>query len=239
MEISSGGILYFTVYDQNKVIKIDISNPSSPGLLGTYTCANNIYYVYDLHYTLLTGAGNSLIHKIDKATMADDGDFGDEGGGRVNHMIVYGGCFYYVVHNVGVKVRYANGMSPIGTYSMQYNPDNGWLAATGNYLFVAGGMNGNLEIVDISDPAHPVKAADFDANDQSLCVRISGRFAFVQTKDGLKILDITTPTDPVEFGFLSVEDIPLFMFTISGNYLYGSGGGNGTLYIIDLVPEAE
>jgi hypothetical protein len=104
------------------------------------------------------------------------------------------------------------------------------IVSAGDYAYIAS-MSG-LEIVDISDPAHPALAGTYAAG-QCVDVEVHGNYAYLAAwGDGLMVIDITSPTSPV---FVGQWDAPARAegLTISGDYAYVAEGHLG-LRVIDI-----
>jgi len=110
------------------------------------------------------------------------------------------------------------------------------LALSGGFALVAAGSEG-VQVVDISDPNHPVLAASYDTPGNANDIRISGNLAFVADGlDGLRILDISSPTNLVSVGSLGSLG-EAWDLAVSGQYVYVAAGTEG-LRIVDVSSPA-
>lgn len=100
----------------------------------------------------------------------------------------------------------------------------------GNYAYTAN-YSGGFQIVDISDPAHPMLAAVNDDNQYTLDIEIVGPYLYtLDLNTGLKVYDISNPIAPV----------PVYSLTYSGaksleayeNQLFIRSGGGVLQYDI-------
>ena len=74
--------------------------------------------------------------------------------------------------------------------------------------YLTGGLSpGRFSIIDISDPEKPSLIGDFRLSRErhvkghSYDIEISGSFLYTVDRDGLDIVDISSPTSPLEVGF--------------------------------------
>jgi hypothetical protein len=108
-----------------------------------------------------------------------------------------------------------------------------FVAAAGHRLYLT--TPRGLFIVDVSDPAHPrltgQLTGDFLRNPK--CVAIQFRYAFVTDDDGLKILDITNPDQPVPVRTGSVRLKNAGRLYVARTYAYVANGPEG-LAIVDV-----
>lgn len=103
------------------------------------------------------------------------------------------------------------------------------VAVQGNYAYVSEGKR--LTIVNISNPAAPVKAGFFDMPATAYYISVAGNYAYVANADGLRIINISNPAAPDEIGFFGMVGVP-YGLAVAGNYAYVTNG-NG-LRIINV-----
>lgn len=60
---------------------------------------------------------------------------------------------------------------------------------------MADGTNG-LQIVEVSDPAHPQKVGGFNSGNAAIRVTVRGDYLYLGGSSGLEILDISDPAGP-------------------------------------------
>ncbi len=118
------------------------------------------------------------------------------------------------------------------------------IALSGDYAYLAIRYHG-LQIVDISDPAHPFEVGFYDTPGNAVQVAVAGGYAYVADENGgLRIVDVSNPHSLVETSFLYVgiqtTDVAVLgnyafaatsgFITIRGNYAYMTG----TFSVIDV-----
>ena len=118
----------------------------------------------------------------------------------------------------------------------------------GNYAYVVSTGDNGLQVIDISDPTNPTGVGQLTgtlatnslalANPQSVFVQ--GNYAYVASfgNDGLQVIDISDPTNPVGVGQL-VDDGVLALdgatsVFVQGNYAYVTSLSNNGLQVIDI-----
>ena len=74
------------------------------------------------------------------------------------------------------------------------------MAVGSSLAYVADG-NGGLWIIDVSDPANPVRRGGYDTPDNTMYMTVAGSLAYVAAgHDGLWIIDVSDPANPVHRG---------------------------------------
>ena len=75
---------------------------------------------------------------------------------------------------------------------------------SGGLAYVAGGTPGLL-ILDVSDPANPIKMGSLDMPASKVIV--SRELAYIIGLGGLRVVDVSDPTPPIEVGFLETPGV--------------------------------
>jgi hypothetical protein len=106
-----------------------------------------------------------------------------------------------------------------------------WVA--GDYAYVADGDNG-LNIINISNPANPVKVGFYLASYLIQDVVVAGNYAYIAEGwyHGFRILDISTPANPTEVGFYETQGF-VCAVAVSGRYAYVDDAYTG-FFILDI-----
>jgi hypothetical protein len=94
------------------------------------------------------------------------------------------------------------------------------VAMAGHYAYVAS-YEAGFQVVDISDPAHPVTVGSVDTPGAAQDVAIAGNYAYVADGQagGLQVIDISDPAHPVIVGSLLTPGGPVSV-SISGHFAY-------------------
>jgi hypothetical protein len=70
------------------------------------------------------------------------------------------------------------------------------LEVVGDVAYVTGGSPG-LRVIDISDPAFPVKLGTVYTPYSAAAIKVVGDFAYVAARgDGLRVIDVSNPESP-------------------------------------------
>ena len=119
-----------------------------------------------------------------------------------------------------------------GPHCFPYFPAYGRLIISGTYLYVP---LFNLQIVDVTNPAHPFEASriysDTQAQHYISAVALKGQYAYASGKDSIYTIDVSNPLSPTEVLSSSVPGDGYYM-TLDGNYLYVSRS-NG-IHVLDV-----
>ena len=107
------------------------------------------------------------------------------------------------------------------------------VALSGNYACVADGNSG-LQIIDISDPTHPLFVSSYAMPGAAGDVVVRGQYAYVNDTIAqlLLILDISNPANPVLTGSYRAGSI-VYGVAVSDNYAYLANDQIG-LTIVDI-----
>ena len=91
---------------------------------------------------------------------------------------------------------------PYGTcYDVAYDPSTGLLVI---------GSGGAILLLDVSDPSRPIKVNELVLEGQHQHIVVTGGIAYVTTyrRNGLQIIDVSTPSNLRTIGFYPTEDAP-------------------------------
>ena len=106
----------------------------------------------------------------------------------------------------------------------------------GNYAYVAI-ESGGLAILDISNPAAPVRVGSYNTSGSACGVAVMGNYAYVADGSaGLQVIDVSNPANPVRVGGCETDWYAYgyaYDVAVAGNYAYVADGYDG-LQIIDV-----
>lgn len=84
-----------------------------------------------------------------------------------------------------------------------------------------------LDIVNVTNPANPVRYSLGTSDDYAYDVRVSGSYAYVSNNgNGVLVLNISNPSNPQQVSYLQTTDIALAT-TIDGNIVYVAEDASG------------
>jgi hypothetical protein len=92
------------------------------------------------------------------------------------------------------------------------------IAVRGDYAYITSGSTG-LQIMDISNPEHPIQVGCYTDLGEVTTIDISGEYAYLTWSHVFAILDISEPSEP-ELVFVDHMDYSIDAIKISGDYVY-------------------
>jgi hypothetical protein len=192
----NGDVACFTMYYYGLRI-FDISNPSAPQELGSFSEPNNAEGVKIAgNYVYVADDSFSGLRVIDISNPANPFQAGAcVTGTNLVDIEISGNQAYVTCDFDGLRIiDISNPIAPVlvGTLDTIWAYD---VAVSGSYAYVAGGPE-PLHIVDVSNPTLPFEAASIDTT-WAYAVSVSEGLACVAAGDeGLYLLDISVPTSP-------------------------------------------
>jgi hypothetical protein len=97
-----------------------------------------------------------------------------------------------------------------GVYAYLWGSESSEFKSANKYFF---------QIIDISDPATPILAANKFTNGEVLDLYVSGNFIYTVGSSGLEIFDASNPNSPFLVGSLEIEDYLTKVF-VRDNYVF-------------------
>ena len=217
------------------LLVLNVSNPASPTLVGTYTSAAYLEAVTVVNGLAYLAAGTQGLEIVNVANPAAPAYVGDVvTPGSATGIVVSGSLAYLVAAQDGLQmIDIQNPAAPlwVGTYAYE---SIGSVARIGNGQAYIAGKDKNLVIVDVSQPTAPVRESTFDLPATPRRLRVEGTRAYIaDADDGLWIMDITDPTNPTPLSVYDTPDTPLNV-TLDGHIAYVADGDSG-LQILDVT----
>ncbi|PLW80738.1 hypothetical protein C0585_01170, partial [Candidatus Woesearchaeota archaeon] len=230
----SGGYAYITSFGDEGLSVVDVSDPTNPVEVGsvrdtesggTATTLDNAYGVFvqgDYAYAI-----SAMDHGLSVIDVSDP------------------------TSPVEVGSLRAISSPQGGTASCLGMPFD--LFVSGDYVYIASYLNYSLTIVDVSDPTSPVQVGYIVDSEQggtattlkfAINVFVRGDYAYVTSQDdnGLSIIDVSDPTNPVEVGYVTDSEVGGTATTldgasdvfVSGGYAYVTSRDDDGLSVIDV-----
>ena len=198
---------------------VDVSNPASPVLVGTYSASNpySVVVVGKYAYITVSSQGLKIVDVSNPASPFLVGSY-DITGTSYNVQVV--GKYAYVANGlIGFKIiDVSNPTAPFLVSSYDTTGSSYSVKVVGNYAYVAD-YNMGLQIVNISNPSNPLPVGTSNTSGNAYDVSISGKYAYVaDDTGGLKIINIANPASPSSVG--SLTTIGGYDVSVSGNYAY-------------------
>ncbi len=232
-----GSYAYVANYGSGTLQVINISNPSSPVVVGSVTtgAAYSVYvqggYAYVANYT-----SNSL-QVINISNPSSPVVVGSVTTGTSPNSVYVQGSYAYVANfnsNTLQVINISNPSSPVvvgvvttgnGAYSVYVQ---------GSYAYVANYTSSTLQVINISNPSSPVVVGSVTTGPSPNSVYVQGSYAYVANfnSNTLQVINISNPSSPVVVGSVTTGPNPTSVY-VQGRYGYVSGASN-TLQIFDL-----
>ncbi len=237
--IAVSGNYAYVASHENGLMIVNITDPSSPTLVGSYGTgtAEDVAVSGNYAYVADGESGLIIIDVNNPATSTPAGSY--DTAGYAKGVAVSGNYAYIADDDSGfVILDITNPAVPTltGSYDTAGNAEN--VAVSGNYAYVADGSSG-LMIVDITNPSSPTPAGSYGINGEASDVAISGNYAYVTDHgywNGLVIVDITDPSSPtlsdIYYTYSSTHGV-----AVSGIYAYiayNNFEGDSGLMIVDI-----
>jgi hypothetical protein len=213
---------------------IDISNPVSPTIIGTYNTSGTAYGVYvsgKYAYVADSDSGLQIIDILNPSSPTITGTYNTSG---TAYNVYVSGKYAYVADDVsGLQIiDISNPASPTLTSTYDTSGTAYGVYVSGKYAYVADDASG-LQIIDISNPANPTLIGTYDTTGSAKGVYISGKYAYIADgSSGLQIINISNPSSLTLTGTYDTSGSALGVY-ISNNYAYVADDTSG-FQIIDI-----
>jgi hypothetical protein len=208
----------------------DISNTSSPELLGSYRTdgpyASGVAISGSYAYVAAGFWGGLTI--VDISNPSEPAFVSSyKTSDTVEDVTVSGSYAYVAAGHAGFQIiDISNPSTPLHVGGYDTNGFASDIALTGNYTCIAAG-NAGLKIIDISNPLAPGLVGSHYALGYAHGVFVSGNWAYVSDGlAGLSIFDISNPSTPTWLGGYDTEGYAHSVF-VCGSYAYVADGEGG------------
>ena len=220
--ITQQGNYVFAAGGANGLFVIDVSNPNSPFIAGSYdTDGQGFEADADGGYLYFADNLSLLVFRIDQpqspviaAELDNTGHF--RAVAKQGDMVYLGDCVN--------GLRIVDVSDPVEPFEIDvffdetveniYN-----IEVIGDYAYMACNNNG-FTILEISDPVNPVIVSTFSPPGNVRDVDIDGNYAYLSNmSQGFRVVDISDLYHPVEVGYCDTYDWPMAA-DIAGNYAY-------------------
>ncbi len=229
--VVSGDYLYAT-FGWDGVGVIDVSDPINPNFVGGYDTpgittelfvTDDYIYVTDGGRGVLSIMGGlRVLNSSDPTSLFEVGSINTKG--SIQTISLDDNYAYLACELDGLHI--ADVSDPANPYEVSVCEIDGrvvGVAISGNFACLADMYNG-LWVIDISDPEIPFIVSAVQLTESS-CVTVSGEFAYVGCDpswggDGLHIINISDPTNPVDIGTWINYDDKIHEIEIIDNYAF-------------------
>lgn len=211
----------------------DVTTPSVPQLIGH--CAvdpNNFAWnsakAGDVIFVALTDGGMAMVD----VSVPQSPILTETYSGNVYGVAVASNLAYVVSYSYGLRILDISDLSNItlkGSCSIAGFPYR--IQVAGNYAYIGNTDNsaGGVNVVDITDPAHPALVSTYPGYAANIAAA-GNTVAFTGSGTACTILDITDPAAPALANTYSIPNFVGDIF-VDGNYAYT---GNNGFRVIDI-----
>ncbi|MFA5936102.1 MAG: hypothetical protein WC787_04615, partial [Patescibacteria group bacterium] len=225
-----GKYVYVPSQTTNVVFVVDVSNPSAPTTVATFSAASALTALVNGAY-LYVGTGSSiLVYRLTNPlapvlvrTLSASGTV----------KTVISGDYLFAAGNSGVMDIYdiTNPENPALMSSTNIGVAIDSLAVQGRHLHI--GLSNAYRIYDISNPRAPTQVASTAITDPR-AMSVQGRYAYLSHTDGYRVYDIASSTAPILIQ--TVTGLGTFTrdLVVAGRYLYHTHHATEALMITDI-----
>jgi|GEM_PF-4142571 len=227
---AAGGFAYLTPQNSGYgLVILDVSDPYAPELVTNFshpdvTSAHNIWLDEERGVAYLASNTSGNVEVVDVSDPYNPIHLGhfESSAGHIHDMMIQGDVLYASFLEGGLYLG-SVAASPVPTYlgSVEYSgafTHNAWPTADGMYVLTTDEYTGAfIRIWDVSNPSNITEVASYQKNPEAIPhnVHVRNRYAFISNyTEGLVVLDISDPENPVEVGHYDT-------------YLEPGGGFNG------------
>ncbi len=214
---------------------VNVSNPASPTLTGTYTttaAVNGIYVSGTTAYlaTAITTSQFIIVNVSNPASPVIDGSL-RVGGAKAANNVTVNGTTAYIVSNTATGtnkdfniINVSNPAAPSVTGGLKIGANNTGVVVSGNYAYISTSTSTKqLNVVNIATPTNPTSSTTVNLGANGTGIVLSGSDIYISTDNNaatgeLRIYSISTPGSPTSVGDYEVGG-NVNRLAISGNYV--------------------
>ncbi len=221
LDITISGDYAYVGSDGSGLTVIDISNRSSPTVVGTYQTPGHAHGVAVAGNYAYVANDNSGLRVFDISNPTSPTVVSTYDNTCCAYDVAVSGSYAYLAGGDFQIIDISNPALPseVGSYNAPFSTD---LALSGPYAYLVDYDDG-LDIVSIANPSAPVTVSSIDTPGSPKDVAISGVYAYVADgAAGLSIVDISNPSAPLYVATYPTLSHANSIFN-SGNYAYVGG----------------
>lgn len=230
----------FAYLDANGLQIVDISSTNDLQQVGSTGfrsgCGSDVEVLDDYAYRLIGGGSLQMIDLADPTNPTIVGEYYSIegcGGVAVSPDFVYA-CGIYVIDPTH-PIQLTRIESPKIFYGTWIDSD---LIIEDGFAFGSKVGDFGMMISDLSDPKEPVSVSFFPTVGFIEAITTEGPHAYLAADDGIYSVDISDLTQPIQAGFLPIENIDFGDSARTlGDYLYVSTSNAGLLIVDICNPE--
>jgi len=219
------GLRVFDVVDPT--LPIEVSAVETPGYTKSIAAAGPLVFA---------DGGDEGVRVFDATNPTSPIEIATTGGPNGAWDLAVSGSFLYVATGSRFEVfDIAEPSSPVKISSLNNHAMG--IAVKGDYAYVAASpySSGSLIVIDISNPHSPVTLGSAALPEGARTVAVEAGHAYVTTlNDGLRVVDVSVPADPVVVGHFSASGVTDVAVEHGSAFVCSSGG----LRIVDVTNPA-
>jgi len=232
----AGHLAYLT--DGSVLKLINITDSTSPSLLGQCTTsdtARGVFVAGRYAYTAISGDGLAVVNVTDPTSPTIVATCDTPYSARA--VYVAGNYAYIADYRSGLQVvDIADPTHPTIVGSCDTPGGALGVHVAGNYAYIADYDSHLLDVINVTDPTNPTPAGNCSVSQLANRVFVAGDYAYVGDHSfGLKVVNITVPTQPSVVGAYnpSDSDAAFYGIVVSGDYAYIASWLAG-LYVVEV-----
>ncbi len=233
-EVDVVGLYAYVANDSDGLRIINIGDPAHPVEAGSFDTSDalGVHVEGTLAYVADSWWGLKVVDVSDPTSPVLVGEADIYG---MLEQVVTEGGFAYISANRGDLqiVDISTPGTPTATGAVIF-PDEAYDAdLIGDFVYLSLGYEGDILVLDVSDPTSPSEATYFSTNGAAEALQPVGSYAYVAAGDsGLRVLDVSDPALPADIGGVDTPgwgaDVAVF-----GNHAYLADASGG-LRVMDV-----
>lgn len=197
---------YAYVVAGNKLVIINSQNPTQPSVAGSIEFANRVRSIATKQNFAYLAGGDSGLIIVDISNPASPTQVALVDTIGYTQGITVSGDYVYAATGSNLDIfNISNPSSPQWVSSFDVDDWTQNVSVSGSYAFVSDYSYG-LFVVDVSNPAAPNQIGYAATGFRTTKVAFDGNYAFVANGDSMKVLDISTPSNPQIISGIGAED---------------------------------
>jgi hypothetical protein len=242
----NGRYAYTTTWTTETLNVIDLSNPTSPTLVGSVSTADSqpVDVAAAGHNVFTVSFGSNYLDGYDVSNPTHPVQTGYIPTAHTPHAIALQGQYAFVAEDNGstglfevFDVSTTTSLTPVSSKTTTVGCDN--LFVAGNYVYTIG--DSKMEVFDITNPLAPVTKGTIATNTHPTGIYVQGRYAYVTSGNTsvaaqLQIFDISNPSSITQVGSVSLGGASTNPqnITIQGRYGYIVDNATAKLQMVDV-----
>ncbi len=206
---------------------LNVTNPGAPGAAGSYSAAGLTDEIYvsiidSIPYAFLaTGTGGLVVLNVSNISSPVVDTILTFAGDEIYSVFVDSASQKLYTGGKSAKLyimdlRSIPAVTSVATYTSSTNINE--IQVQNNVAYIA--EDGGLDIVNVTNPANPVRYSLGTSDDYAYDVRVNGQYAFISNNNnGVLVLNVSNPVNPQQTSYLQTTDIALAT-TINNNIVY-------------------